>query len=196
MQTYELKTPLSEKDVKKLRINDIVYLSGWIYVARDKVHMRVLEYEKKKKKLPFDWKNGVIFHCGPLVEKKNNRWRIVGIGPTTSSRMNKLQPDIIEKYGIRAIIGKGGMNQNAINSMKKNACIYLAMTGGCAASAAKSVKTIEDVRWLDLGTPEALWVLDVERLGPLIVAIDSHGGSIYQKVDSAVKNNLKELIKS
>lgn len=174
-----LKTPLKEKDIKKLRTGEIVYLSGKVYTARDKAHEKALQ----KGRFPVDLTNGVIFHSGPLVKKEKGNWKIIAIGPTTSSRMNSFEPEFIDKFRIKAIIGKGGMSKEVVKAMK-NKAVYLSMTGGCAAISASRIKRVVSVKWLDLGIPEAVWVLDVEKLGPLIVAIDSNGNSLYEKIKS------------
>lgn len=184
-----LTTPLQREDIKKLKVGEIVYLSGKISTARDKAHERAL----KEKKFPVDLIDGAIFHSGPLVRKKGNEWEIVSIGPTTSSRMNSLEPEFIRKFGIRAIIGKGGMGKEVIEAMK-NKAIYLAMTGGCAATAASQIKKVMKVEWLDLGIPEAVFVLEVEKFGPLVVTIDSNGNSLYENIERNVEYNLKEIM--
>jgi len=176
-----LRTPLSKEDIKKLRTGDIVYLSGEIVTARDKAHQKAL----KDGEFPADIENGALFHAGPIAKKgpiarkEGDGWKIVAIGPTTSSRMNSLEPDFIKKFRISAIIGKGGMSSSVIDAMKGN-CVYLSMTGGCAALAAKAVKRVKEVHWPELGIPEAVWILEVENLGPLTVAIDAEGNSIYK----------------
>ncbi|MBU4266058.1 MAG: FumA C-terminus/TtdB family hydratase beta subunit [Candidatus Altiarchaeales archaeon] len=170
-----LRTPLSKEDILKLRTGDMVYISGEIVTARDKAHQKAL----KDGEFPVDIENGALFHAGPLAKKEGDGWKIVSIGPTTSSRMNSLEVDFIKKFKIFAIIGKGGMSPSVVDAMKGN-CVYLSMTGGCAALAAKSIKAVKDVHWLELGVPEAVWVLEAKNLGPLVVAIDSEGNSIYK----------------
>ncbi len=167
-----LKTPLSEKDVLKLRAGDIVYLSGTIYTARDSAHRRILSLPREE--LPFEPEGAVIYHCGPVVRKRGYGYEIVSAGPTTSSRMNRYLDGILG-LGIRGIVGKGGMNVEPF----KEGAVYFAFTGGAGSLAAKSIKRVKAVHWLDLGIPEALWVLEVENF-PLIVAIDAHGGSLYK----------------
>jgi len=187
-----LITPLKNEDVKKLRVGDIVYLSGTVYTARDKAHERAL----KEDRFPGNIRVGVIFHSGPLVKKEKDIWSMVSIGPTTSSRMNALEPGFIERFGVKAVIGKGGMDKAVAEAMKDKA-VYLAMTGGCAATASSQIKKVAGVEWLDLGVPEAVWILEVEKLGPLIVAIDSKGNSLYEevgrKVGKSLGRELKEL---
>ncbi|HDI73273.1 MAG: fumarate hydratase [Candidatus Altiarchaeales archaeon] len=184
-----LITPLQMGEIKRLKIGEIVYLSGKISTARDKAHERAL----KENKFPVDLTDGVIFHSGPIVRKRDDELEIVSIGPTTSSRMNSLEPEFIDRFGIRAIIGKGGMDKEVVGAMK-NKAIYLAMTGGCAATAASQIKKVMRVEWLDLGIPEAVFVLEVEKFGPLVVTIDSNGNSLYENVEMDVEYNLKKIL--
>jgi len=183
-----LITPLKNAEIKNLNLGEVVYLSGIIYTARDKAHQKALA----EGKFPGDIRGGVIFHSGPLAKKEKDEWKMIAIGPTTSSRMNSLEPEFIEKFGIAAIIGKGGMNKKVAEAMKGKA-IYLAMTGGCAARAASQIKKVKGVEWLELGEPEAIWVLEAEKLGPLIVAIDAKGNSIYDEVNKKVTANLERI---
>jgi fumarate hydratase subunit beta len=185
----ELRTPLSVEDVKKLRVGDIVRISGMVCTVRDGAHERAL----KRGKFPVDIEGGVVFHAGPIV-KGDDGWRIIAIGPTTSSRMNSLTPGFIDRFGIRAIIGKGGMDKEVVKSMRKNNLVYFSMTGGCASSTPRMIKEITGVYWLDLGVPEAVWVLEVERFGPLIVSIDTQGKSLYEGVGKTVEKRLKALL--
>jgi len=171
----ELKVPLSEKDVLKLKTGDVVHLSGIIYTARDLAHRKLLELAKQDE-LPFNLEGTVIYHCGPVV-RKDERFEIVSAGPTTSARMNRYLDEILS-LGVKGIIGKGGMNHEPF---KRHKAVYFAFTGGAGSLAAKSIKKVRDVYWLDeLGIPEAVWVLEVERF-PLLVAIDAYGNSIYKK---------------
>lgn len=188
-----LKTPLSEGDIKKLKVGDIVYLDGTIYTGRDEAHMRALEYLEEKKDIPVDFSGAALFHCGPIVQKENGNWGLVAAGPTTSSRMNSLEPEFIEKLGVRIIIGKGGMSSDTVEAMKEFGCVYLAMTGGAAILAASGVKKVEGVFWLDLGMPEALWIFEGENFGPLTVGIDSHGNSLYEEVQKEVEKSLPRI---
>ena len=196
MKEMKLNTPLSEATVRDLRIGDVVYLDGEILTARDEGHIRALEFLSEGNKLPVNFKDAALFHCGPLMQKANDKWHLIAAGPTTSSRMNSLEPEFIEKLGIRAIIGKGGMSKPTLDAMKKLGCVYLAMTGGTAALAAKGIKSVKEVHWLDLGMAEALWVLVGEGFGPMIVAMDSHGDSLYDIVEGNAKKNIAEVRKS
>jgi len=184
-----LKTPLSEQDVRALDLGEIVYLDGVVMTGRDEVHLHALEYLEKGKALPVDFKGSALFHCGPIMRKVGEGWEVVAAGPTTSSRMNSLEPQFIEKFRPGAIIGKGGMSQPTIDAMKKHGCVYLAITGGAAVLAAKGLKSVRGVEWYELGMPEAIWVMDAENFGPLTVAIDAKGNSMFAAVASKVKEN-------
>ena len=183
-----MNTPLSKKDVENLKIGDTVYLSGTIFIARDEAHLRALEFYESSKELPVNFNGGVIFHCGPIVWKED--MKILAAGPTTSARMNSMEPKFIELSGIRAIIGKGGMSKNTVEAMKKFGCVYFAFTGGAAVLAAKGLENVKDVFWLDLGMPEALWVVEANDFGPLVVAIDAFGNSIYDEVSKDISKNI------
>ena len=170
----KLKTPLSEEDVLNLRAGDVVHLSGTVYTARDSAHRKILELGEKGE-LSFELKGAVIYHCGPVVRKTRGGYEIVSAGPTTSARMNGYL-DTILGLGVRGIIGKGGMEVEPF----RGRAVYFAFTGGAGSLAAKSIKRVKAVHWLEeLGIPEAVWVLEVRDF-PLIVAIDAHGNSLYR----------------
>ena len=176
---YNFDIPLSSKDVKKLRVGDIVYLSGTLFTARDAAHKKMLDMEKNS--ISFDPSDMILYHCGPLMKKEKGGWVVVSAGPTTSSRMEFFEDRFIEKFGINFIIGKGDMGKNTQKALQKYICIYASYTGGAGALAADSIKKVKNVYYLDeLGMAEAVWIFEVENFGPLIVAMDSHGNSIYK----------------
>lgn len=185
-----LRSPLSEEQVRSLKLGDEVRVSGTVFIGRDEVHIRALEMHERSEPLPVDMGGGVLFHCGPIAKQAGGKWEIIAAGPTTSSRMNSMEPDFIEAFGIRAIIGKGGMSRPTVEAMRKHGCVYLAFPGGAAVLAARGIRAVRTVEWPDLGMPEALWVVEAEDLGPLTVAIDAHGSSSYDKVDEQVGKNL------
>ena len=184
-----LKTPLSEDDARGLKVGETVYLDGVVYTGRDEVHIHALEYLEKGKKVPVDFKGAALFHCGPIMRKVGEQWEVVAAGPTTSSRMNSLEPQFIEKFRPGAIIGKGGMSHPTIDAMEKYGCVYLAITGGAAVLAAKGIKKVHGVEWYELGMPEAIWIMEADNFGPLTVAIDAHGNSLFVDVGTKVKEN-------
>ena len=187
--TKRLKTPLSEGDVRSLKAGETVYLDGVVLTGRDEVHIHALEHLEKGESIPVDFKGAALFHCGPIMRKSDDAWEVVAAGPTTSSRMNSLEPEFIEKFRPGAIIGKGGMSQPTVDAMKKHGCVYLAITGGAAVLAAKGISSVSGVEWYELGMPEAIWILNADNFGPLTVGIDSHGSSLYASVNERVKEN-------
>ena len=189
-----LTTPLKTEDIADLRIGDVVYLSGIIYTARDMAHIRIMEYLREGKQLVEDFNGAAIFHAGPVVRKKNEEWEIVVIGPTTSIRMEPFSETLLGKLGVKAIIGKGGMGEGAQEALKKYCGVYLLSPPGCAVIQAKSVQKVSTIHWLDLGVPEAIWVLEVKDWGPLVVAMDSHGESIFKEVKEVALKKMNEII--
>jgi fumarate hydratase subunit beta len=184
-----LKAPLREETVRSLKLGDEVLVEGRVHIGRDEVHIRALEMRERGEDVPFDLRDGVLFHCGPIA-RKDGGWKILAAGPTTSARMNALEPRFIREFGVRAIIGKGGMSRPTLEAMRERGCVYLAFTGGAAVLAADGIRRVERVEWLDLGMPEALWVVEAEKLGPLVVAMDAHGSSLYEQVDRLAEENL------
>jgi tartrate/fumarate subfamily iron-sulfur-dependent hydro-lyase beta chain len=176
---YHLNLPLSKKEIKKLNIGDIIYLTGEFFTARDEAHHIMINTDKKS--IPFDPSKMALFHCGPLMKKIKNKWNVVSAGPTTSSRMEIFEDKFLDKFQTKIIIGKGGMGKQTIKSLIKNNAIYTAYTGGAGALAAEKIKKVKSVFWLEkLGMPEAVWIFKVENFGPLIVAMDSKGNTIYK----------------
>ncbi len=180
MTEHHLTIPLNLNEIMELTAGDIVYLSGTVYTARDEAHLRILELTDEGKPLPFDLEGAVIYHCGPLMKEEGDGWRAVAAGPTTSARMTDMTPGLLDNYSVRAIIGKGGMKD--IAPVLKDRCVYLAYTGGCAALAVDMIKDVKGVHWLELGMPEAVWVLEVQDFGPLIVGVDALGTDLFGKV--------------
>jgi len=183
MTVYKLKTPISEEDVRKLKVNDVIYVTGTIVTARDAAHKKALELHREGRKLPFSLEGLAVFHCGPIIKKEGEKWVVVAAGPTTSTRMDQFEDEFVDAFKVRVVIGKGGMGRRTTDAMKKYGAVYGAFTGGAGVLAAKAVKNVKTVEWLqELGMPEALWVFEVEEFGPLTVAIDSHGSNLYDEV--------------
>jgi len=183
LAVYKLKTPISEEDARKLKVNDVLYVTGTIVTARDAAHKKALEQFKQGKPLPVNLEGLAVFHCGPIVKKEGDKWIVVAAGPTTSTRMDQFEDEFIKAFKVRVVIGKGGMGKKTTDAMQKYGAVYGAFTGGAGVLAAKAVKNVKTVEWLqDLGMPEALWVFEVEEFGPLTVAIDSHGNNLFEEV--------------
>ena len=181
----ELKTPLKKEDIKKLRLGDELVLTGSIFTARDKAHIKAI-----KEGLPFNAEGLAVYHCGPIIKGKE----VIAAGPTTSSRMNSLEADFIKKTKIKAVIGKAGMDEKVVKAMKNLDCVYLAFTGGAAQLAAKGIKNIEGVYWKELGMAEAIWLLKAEKFGPMIVAI-ADGKSLFIENNKKVDKNLAMILR-
>ncbi len=182
MATYRLKTPVSVEEIRKLKVNDVLYITGTMVTARDQAHKRALKYAKEGKPLTVNLEGLAVFHCGPLVKNEGGGWVVLAAGPTTSTRMELFEAEFIEAFHVRVVVGKGGMGERTTDAMAKCGAVYGAFTGGAAVLAAKAIKSVRGVEWLDLGVPEAMWIFEVEDFGPLTVAIDSHGRNLFMEV--------------
>ena len=167
MTEHRLKTPLTREAVKKLRAGDVVFLSGPIYTARDKAHALL-----RAKGSPVSLEGAALYHCGPLIRGDE----VLSAGPTTSGRMARYTAETL-RLGVRAIIGKGGLPAEPF----RGKAVYLAYPGGCGAAAARQLR-FRSVHLQELGMAEALWEFEAENLGPMIVAVDMHGGDLYRDV--------------
>ena len=191
-----LSYPFSEKSIRSLKAGDAVSITGRIYTGRDKFH----KFFADGGKLPVDFKDGALYHCGPVVVRKDGRretedvWRVVAAGPTTSVRENPYEPDFIAKSGVRLIIGKGGMDAKTLAAMKKHGCVYIQAVGGGGAIYADAVKTVAGVSLLEeFGAAEAVWHLDVVDFRG-VVAMDAHGHSLFDKVRTESERTLGNLV--
>ena len=194
MPTYYLKTPLTSEEVSKLRVGDTVYVTGVVISARDSAHKRMLEYVERGDRLPVDLRGGVIYHAGPVARKRDGTWEILSMGPTTSARMEAFEADVIEKLGVKLVVGKGGMGKKTAEAMRRHVAAYAIFTGGAGVLAAKAIKRVVDVHWLDLGIAEAMWVLEVENFGPLTVMIDPTGRNYYDELREAARAKIPEIL--
>ncbi|MFX3675634.1 MAG: FumA C-terminus/TtdB family hydratase beta subunit [bacterium] len=186
-----LQYPFSQEEIRKLKVGDMVLISGKIFTGRDAVHKRLHEGVKP----PVDLKNQIIYHCGPVVlqDKKTKKYEVTAAGPTTSIREEPYQWEVMRDYGIVGVIGKGGMGPKTLEGCKQYGCVYFHAIGGAAQVLAEKIKSVESVNWLDLGSPEAIWELMVEDF-PVVVTMDSHGGSLHADVDSSSKTVLKNFM--
>ena len=190
MAEYHLTTPISEEDARKLKVGDVVYVSGeHVYTARDEAHERALHMYEKGEKPPVDFEGSVVYHVGPVAWQKDGKWKIVSAGPTTSTRMELFEDDFLRKYKARIIVGKGGMGKKTLAALKEVGAVYTSYTGGCGALAAKGLKEVRAYLWDDLGMPEALWAITAEEFGPLLVTMDSHGRSLHEEMSKRVAEN-------
>jgi L(+)-tartrate dehydratase beta subunit len=179
MAEITLQTPLTEDVIRKLQLQDTVYINGHIYGIRDATQIRIFDEGIPP---PTDLTGAVCIHTAPGVKKlPNGKYEKVCIGTTTSTRMNRFFPGLITQYGVRAMVGKGGFLQDTVEAMQQHGGVYLAIVGGAAALETVQIEEIEEVWWEDL-MPECLWKFRVKNFGPLIVAIDAHGNSLYKNV--------------
>ena len=174
-------------DFTKLKAGDMVSINGTLFTARDRAHIFLLENDFPQ------IENSIIYHCGPIVKKERGKWKFVSAGPTTSIREEPYEADVIRDYGVRGIIGKGGMGQKTLNALKEYGAVYLHAIGGLAALLAKSVTEVEEVYKLDeFGVPEAMWVINVSKF-PAVVTMDSHGKSLHDEVLEDSRERVKKL---
>lgn len=189
----ELSTPLSREALLSLRAGELVALSGRVVVARDRAHARLIELHERSLPPPVELSGAAILHAGPVAIERACGWRVLSIGPTTSARFEALAVEVARRFRVGALVGKGGLSPGGAAGLRKAGSVYLAYPGGAGALAAKSVVKVVEVHWLDLGTPEALWVLEVSRLAPLLVAIDLHGRNLYEEVARRAEEELKRM---
>lgn len=188
----ELKYPFSEQAIRSLKAGDAVSITGRIYTGRDKFHKHFADGGK----LPVDFRDGAIYHCGPVIVREKGGYSVRAAGPTTSVRENAYEPAFIEKSGVRIVIGKGGMDARTLAAMKKCGCVYVQAVGGAAAISAASVKKVAGVSLLDeFGAAEACWHFDVEGFRG-VVAMDAHGRSLFDEVRSASERTLADLLET
>jgi fumarate hydratase subunit beta len=188
----KLTTPLSKEAVLDLKIGDEVLISGTIVTARDAAHK--LMVERKPGFLRPHLEGGIIYHCGPIVKKEGGGWKIVSAGPTTSIREEPYEATVLREYGVRGVIGKGGMGQGTLDACRELGAVYLHAVGGAAVYLSKFIKRVREVLLLEeLGTPEAFWILEVEDF-PAVVTMDSQGNSLHKTVQQASDARLKELL--
>lgn len=185
MATVRLQTPLDEALVRSLRIGDQVLLSGRIHTARDAAHKYLASEGTSLATLPagLELQGGVLYHCGPvMVRDDGGSWRVTAAGPTTSAREEPYQGEVLRRYGVRAIIGKGGMGDATRRALAECGAVYLSAVGGAAQVLAASVQRVEDVYFLEeFGSPEAMWSLFVHDF-PAVVTMDSTGESLHDRV--------------
>jgi L(+)-tartrate dehydratase beta subunit len=190
MAEYILEPPLTEVDIRKLQLEDTVLVNGTIFGIRDATQIRIFDEGVEP---PVDLSGSVCLHTAPGVKKlPNGRYEKISVGTTTSTRMDRFVPALLERYKVRAIAGKGGLLEASVEAMEKLGGAYLAIVGGAAALETMQIEEIEDVWWEDL-MPECLWKFRVKNFGPLVVAIDAHGHSLYRNVQQTAAERIGRL---
>jgi fumarate hydratase class I len=192
----QLQAPITEAQVRELRVGDVVLISGPMFTGRDAVHAHLMKHVP-----PVDLNGAVLYHCGPVVVKSQPataeqapevEWTVTAAGPTTSIREEPYQADIIKRYGVRAVIGKGGMGARTLEGLKESGAVYLNAVGGAAQFYARCIERVEGVSLMEFGTPEAMWHLQVRDF-PAIVTMDAHGNSLHKDVEEQSGVVLKTL---
>jgi fumarate hydratase class I len=168
-------------------VGDVVLISGEVFTGRDAVHAHLM-----KNTPPVDMRGSILYHCGPVMLKQGDSWVVKAAGPTTSSREEPYQATIIEKYGVRAVIGKGGMGKKTLAELQKSGAVYLNAIGGAAQFYARAVEKVLGVHLIDFGIPEAMWHLRVKNFAA-IVTMDAHGNSLHANVERETGAKLAEL---
>ena len=192
MTEYHLHTPIDEETIAGLNVGDTIYITGKVFTARDEAHMELLEHGEPE---GLDTTGLGLYHCGPVMRQVEGDWRVVSAGPTTSFRMESLEPRFLDMFGVKVIIGKGGMGPGTLESLRKHNVVYASFTGGAGALAARGLGRVVDVHYLEeLGMPEAVWIFEAVDFGPLVVSMDAHGNSLYADVDKQTAGNLKRVL--
>ena len=187
-----LEAPFTEKKIRALKLGDRVDISGIVFTGRDAVHKFLHDGGVP----PVSLKHGIIYHCGPVVVQEQGRWVVKAAGPTTSIREEPYQAEIIEKFGVRGIIGKGGMGDKTLKACQEFGCVYLHAIGGAAQVLAECVTEVRGVSFLEeFGSPEAIWELSVRNF-PAVVTMDSHGNSLHQDILALSQRKYKEVLSS
>lgn len=191
MATHELTFPVTDpQEVLKLRAGDEVTVQGHVVGIRDRTQIRIFDQGVEP---PMDLRGALLLHTAPGVRKlPGGRYEKVCIGTTTSARMVRFTEPLGERYGVRAICGKGGLPDSAVEPMQRLGMVYLAIVGGAAALETTQIEEIEEVAWEEL-MPECLWKFRVRDFGPLTVGIDAHGNSLYRDVQARARRKLEEL---
>ena len=177
----------ARRQVRALKVGDVVLIRGEMYTGRDAVHAYLM-----KNPPPVDLNGAVLYHCGPVMLQEGGKWTVKAAGPTTSIREEPYQADVIKRYGVRAVIGKGGMGAKTSAALKECGAVYLNAIGGAAQYYARTVQDVLDVNLLDFGVPEAMWHLRVDNF-PAIVTMDAHGNSLHADVEKATAEELEQL---
>jgi L(+)-tartrate dehydratase beta subunit len=191
MAQHHLQTPFSETDIRQLHVGDIVYFDGTLFGIRDLTQIYMFDQGHEP---PVSLEGMPCIHTAPSLRKTDGKWEKICVGTTTSTRMDRFTPDLIGKYGVRAVIGKGGLLEGSLKAMSKHGAVYLAIVGGAAALETKQIEEVEEVYWEHLH-PEALYKFRVKDFGPLTVAMDSHGRNLYAEVKERGKQKLPQIYK-
>ena len=188
-----LAFPFTEEKIRALKVGDEVTISGVVFTGRDAVH----KYLHEGGKLPpgVTLRDGILYHCGPVMLKQNDgSWKCTAAGPTTSTREEPYQAQIIRDHGLRAVIGKGGMGDKTLAACRDYGCVYLHAVGGAAQVLAECIKKVRSVYFLaEFGAPEAIWELELEEF-PAVVTMDAHGNSLHKEIFAQSQTELAKRL--
>jgi fumarate hydratase class I len=188
----EIELPVEEEKIRELHIGDVVSITGVMVTARDAAHKFLVEEDPEEFRSIL--RGTFIYHCGPVVRQTGDEWQFLAAGPTTSIREEPYEHLVIERFGVRGVIGKGGMGENTLDACSRLGSVYLSAIGGAATLLAQSVRKVLGVYKLEeFGVPEAMWHIDVRDF-PAIVTMDSHGKSLHSEIEEASKRKAAELI--
>src|SRR5258707_14226749 len=188
-----LGAPFTEEKIRSLRVGDEVAITGVLFTGRDEVHKYLHEGGQLPPGVKLD--GGILYHCGPVVIKdEQGEWKCVAAGPTTSIREEPYQWQVIRDFGLRAVIGKGGMGDRTLAACKEHGCVYLHAIGGAAQVLAQCIKRVPNVYLMEkFGAPEAIWEFEVIDF-PAVVTMDSHGNSLHREVLAASQAELAKYV--
>lgn len=188
-----ITTPLKKEDMQNLRIGDMVLISGRIVTGIDRIHKFLFKEKPSAEDIPFNLNGSALYHCGPIINRTEEGYRFIAGGPSTSARFGMYTPWLINEYGIKAVIGKGGMDNKTRDALTENGGIYLLAISAAVFIADRVKKVVDGWKAEVFGIPEAMWLLEVEDF-PAIVTMDSHGNSLHKDIESISAENLRKLL--
>jgi tartrate/fumarate subfamily iron-sulfur-dependent hydro-lyase beta chain len=190
----KIRLPLSAEDARALKAGDLVSLSGSVVTGRDRIHKYLAQNRPPQRVIPFNLAGTILYHCGPVIKKLDGGYRVLAAGPTTSMRVEMYEAEIIGGYGIRGVMGKGGMGEKTRQALVENSCVYLHAIGGAAVYLAdRIVKTHGAWMLEEFGPTEAMWLFEVEDF-PAMVTMDCHGGDLHREIEKISMDKFAELI--
>jgi tartrate/fumarate subfamily iron-sulfur-dependent hydro-lyase beta chain len=190
----KIRLPLSAEAARALRAGDLVSISGSLVTGRDRIHKYLVESRPPQQAIPFNLNGTILYHCGPVMKKIEGAYRVIAAGPTTSMRVEMYEAEIIRRYGIRGVMGKGGMGEKTRQALTESDCVYLHTIGGAAVYLADRIKKAQGAWMLEeFGPTEAMWLFEVEGF-PAVVTMDCHGGDLHREIEKNSMDRFAELL--
>ena len=194
VEPKNIRLPLSKRDISGLSAGDMVLISGQLVTGRDRVHKYLVEQRPAIDALPVDLTGSVLYHCGPVMKKKDEGYEVIAAGPTTSIRVEMYEAEVIKNYGLAGVMGKGGMGEKTLAALRESGAVYFHTIGGAAAYLAdRIVRTVDVWKLEDFGPTEAMWIFEVEDF-PAIVTMDSRGNSLHKEIEEISFRKFRTLI--